>query len=346
MKIYQIDPLRDPRWPEFLDRHPMASVFHTPGWLDALRRTYGYEPAAVTTCAPGQKLTDGLVFCRISSLLTGRRIVSLPFSDHCEPLVDRAEELPHILDSSRELLGLGKWSYVEIRPRGDLQSPPGFERAQTFYLHTLDLRPELDVIFRSFHKDSVQRKIRRAEREGLSSQEGRSRDLLNSFYYLLLLTRRRQYLPPQPLDWFRNMIDCLGEMLKIRIAFKDGQPVAAIITLSGRKCCIYKYGCSDSRLNSLGGMHMLFWHTIQEAKREGLREFDLGRSDCDNPGLITFKDRWGTSRLNLTYWRTPPYSHRRSLRFSWKSRLARSAFAHAPDRLLIAAGKLLYRHIG
>ena len=44
-----LDPIRDPRWPELLNRHPGATVFHTPGWLEALRRTYGYEPGVLTT---------------------------------------------------------------------------------------------------------------------------------------------------------------------------------------------------------------------------------------------------------------------------------------------------------
>src|SRR2546430_11331216 len=37
--LYSLDPLEDPRWAEFVQRHPRASVFHTPGWLEALRRT-------------------------------------------------------------------------------------------------------------------------------------------------------------------------------------------------------------------------------------------------------------------------------------------------------------------
>jgi hypothetical protein len=34
-----------------------------------------------------------LVFCRVRSWLTGRRSISLPFSDHCEPLVESHEAL-------------------------------------------------------------------------------------------------------------------------------------------------------------------------------------------------------------------------------------------------------------
>ena len=93
MGVYEIDPLCDPRWPEFLQNNPRASVFHTPGWLRALKRTYGYEPVVYTTTPATVELTNGWVFCRVFSWLTGRRLVSLPFSDHCEPLVDKPEHL-------------------------------------------------------------------------------------------------------------------------------------------------------------------------------------------------------------------------------------------------------------
>src|ERR1700676_4757136 len=80
MSVYEIDPLSDHRWHELLQQHPRASVFHSCAWLDALKQTYEYEPVAYTTTAPGAPLKNGWVFCRIRSWLTGRRLVSLPFS--------------------------------------------------------------------------------------------------------------------------------------------------------------------------------------------------------------------------------------------------------------------------
>ncbi len=140
----------------------------------------------------------------------------------------------------------------------------------------------------------MQRKVRRAEREALSFEEGRSESLLQQFYHLLLLTRRRQQLPPQPLNWFRNLIGCLEDGIGIRVASKDGHPVASILTLRYKDALVYKYGCSDARFSQYGGMQFLLWRAIQKAKQNGQREFDLGRSDCDNPGLVAFKDRWGS----------------------------------------------------
>ena len=345
--INRIDPLKDPRWPEFLQTHPHASIFHTPGWLEALRRTYGYEPIAFTTSSSTQGLADGLLFCCINSRFTGRRLVSLPFSDHCEPLTNTLENLTEFLRFLEQNLKKEKWRYVELRPLNSLgNTVAGFQQNQTSYIHILNLIPSQDEIFRSFHKDSIQRKIRRAEREGLMYEEGRSEPFLDQFYQLLLHTRRRHQLPPQPRAWFRNLIDCLGDQLKIRVASKDGQPMASILTLQFKDVMVYKYGCSDARYHNLGPMHLLFWKTIQEAKNNGLKGFDLGRSDADNLGLVEFKDRWGATRSTLDYLRYPAAIVKSDLREGWKARVAKQLFLHMPDGFLEAAGKLLYRHVG
>src|SRR5689334_20949470 len=94
---YEIDPLTDPRWSGLLERHKLSTVFHSAAWLEALQRTYGYSAGAVTTCAPGKPLDNALVFCRVESWLTGRRVVSVPFADHCSPLTHSAAELECLL---------------------------------------------------------------------------------------------------------------------------------------------------------------------------------------------------------------------------------------------------------
>jgi hypothetical protein len=230
---YEIDPLHDRRWPEFLSRHPRASVFHSRGWLEALRRTYDYQPLVLTTSADDEELRNGLVVCRVRSWLTGSRTVSLPFSDHCEPLVDNREELSCLLVTLLDECKVKGWKYVEMRPgESDLGVFPDLAKSQSYCWHQLDLQPGLEDLYRRFHHDCVRRKIRRAAREGLIYEEGRSEALLEKFYHLMVLTRRRQLLPPPPLRWFRNLIACIGDEMKIRLASKDGQPVASILTLT------------------------------------------------------------------------------------------------------------------
>lgn len=346
---HKVDPLTDPRWASFLQRHPDASIFHTPAWLEALVHTYGYRPFVLTTAAPGEELRDGILLCRIHSWITGSRIVSAPFSDHCQPLVDNPDTLGILLSSLRNESEREKVKYVEVRPlfsEGSyFESDTFFAKSEEFYIHRLSLKSDRESLFHNFHKSCVQRKIQRGEREGLAYEEGRSEAILKTFYELLLLTRRRHRLPPQPLVWFQNLIFSLGDQLSIRIAYKEGQPVASILTLAHDKSVVYKYGCSDERFHNLGGMPYLFWRAIQDAKASGAQEFDFGRSSLNNPGLVSFKDNWGGIRTKLTYYRYP-IGNSEVGREHLHLRAAKKVFSLLPDFCLTTAGRLLYRHIG
>jgi hypothetical protein len=349
--VYEIDPLEDHRWAQFLDRHPSASVYHSRAWLEALKRTYGCTPLVYTTTPPGFKLRNGLVFCRVESWLTGNRMVSLPFSDHCDPLGDPLEEGEDLKGLMGTLLGRFRQEglkYTELRPRKPLAKFPGWVvPAKHYCFHSLDLSAGLEDLRSAMHKDCIQRKIKRAEREGMVYREGRSPEILGDFYRLFTQTRRKHGLPPQPFKWFLNLAETLGPAMQVRVALHSGRPVASIITLTHRNAMTYKYGCSDPEFAKLGGTPWLFWRLIREAKNWGLPELDLGRSDWENPGLIAFKDRLGARRTPVTYWRFPePQGVADSLtngRWQW---LAGKFLAHAPAFLLAASGSLLYRHMG
>jgi lipid II:glycine glycyltransferase (peptidoglycan interpeptide bridge formation enzyme) len=344
--VHIFNPLEDNRWPAFIQSHPNASIFHTQGWLNSLKATYQYEPIAFTTSAPGTDLRNAIVFCKVQSWLTGRRLVSLPFSDHCEPLVEEQDEFKELLLHIEDFRKHDDWKYVELRPvlsRPFAQS--AFKDTETYLLHQLDLRPNIDELLHSFHKDCVQRKIRKAEREGLEYEAGQNESQLQKLYGLLKLTRRRHNVPPQPIEWFRNLLSFTGVSARIHIASKDGLPAAGILTLSHGRKVVYKYGGSNVRMNNLGGMPLLFWKSIQEAKLAGADEFDFGRSDTDNPGLIGFKEHWATRRLTLTYWRCQE-NRPAAATSMWKTNLPKRTFASLPAVMQACIGRHLYRHIG
>lgn len=346
---YLLDPLTDPRWLELLQSNPAASVFHSRPWLSALRDTYGYQPLALTSSAPGEMLRDGLVFCRIYSWLTGRRWVSAPFSDHAEPLLADPAALTPLLRAAEEHMLSESLRSIEIRPQHALPGgfAPDYQRTE-YALHNLDLSPDLETLFRNLHTDSIQRKIRRAQREALQYSTGRSAEHLDAFYLLLQRTRRRHSIPPQPRAWFEILARNFGPQLTIHLASHRGLPIAAMLTLVHKSTLVYKYGCSDETQHPLGGMQLIMWRAIEAAKQQGLTGLDLGRSDLDNPGLITYKNRWGAIRTPLVYLRKSRYpsSAPKASQNGWKRRLAGSVFAHLPATFSSAAGRVLYRHLG
>ena len=348
MPVFEIDPVTDPRWRSLVDSHPAASVFHTPEWLEALRRTYDYKPIVFTTSSNGEPLTSGIVLCHVKSWLTGSKWVSLPFSDHCEPLIRSSADLGVLLSGIRDKAPL-RLKFLEVRPLSlELGTGTGWTPRDRYHLHRLDLRPDLKELHARLHKDGVQRKIRRAEREGVAVERGRTEGLLKDFYDLMVSTRRRHGVPPQPLAWFRNLMQHMGPQLTIYAARVNGQPIASVLTLRHRRKVVYKYGCSDERFHNMGGMPRLFWQVIQDAKSDQLEELDLGRSDLSNEGLVRFKDHLGATRTTLQYWqfsKKPVQSSSFASRVL-KSSAMRSVLTRLPDPLFRLAGEMLYRHAG
>ena len=347
--IHTLNPLEDSRWDDLVARHPRASAFHQRGWLQALARTYGYEPVVLTTSSPTAELKNGLLLCRVKSWLTGRRLVSLPFSDHCEPICDSIEEMNALICFSQAVSHDQHYRYVEVRPTSEdfAQTTAGsdFRPAGGYFLHVMDLRPNLDDLFRSLDKDCVQRRIRRAERAGLVEKCGTSDELLKAFYSLFVITRSRHHLPPPPCAWFQNLVQCQGKDVEVRVAYKDGNPIASILTLPFRQTGYFKYGCSDTRFHKFGAIPWLLWRAIAAAKSQGALAFDMGRTQEENAGLLAFKNHWVGRYKRLTYWRYPGTTSLDTPN-GWKLKMVKRVFSHVPNSLLPVSGKLVYRHIG
>lgn len=346
MPLHILDPMRDSRWDALVSSHPRASVFHQTGWLKALAMTYDYRPLVLTSAAEENPLSDGVVFAEIKSWITGCRLVSLPFADHCDPLLNESADLLKILrwigSQSRDQ----RWKYIELRPLWSELSPgPVFKTYHSFWLHTLSLTQSLGEIFSAFHPECMQRRIRRAERAQLSYERSCSSENLCDFYRLLLITRRRHQLPPQPLVWFRNLIACLGTKLDIRVARKEGVPIAAILALRHGPTIVYKYGCSDHGYHHLAGMPFLFWRLIEESKAEEAEAIDFGRTELSNEGLTAFKDHLGAIRHRLTYYRNVNREIGSSAVIPCLPAVGR-LFSLMPNGISSKVGGLLYRHIG
>lgn len=344
--IEVINPVKDPRWSEFVDVHPRASIFHTREWLVSLAKTYGYVAFAIAMISETGEIQAAIPVCAVESWLTGNRLISLPFADHCEPLVSSSSEILNLLEALEVVSREGKYNYTELRPLnpsfGDDLALDVCESA-SYAHHVVDLRFDTRDLFSRLHPSCVRRKIRRAEQQHLVYESGRSEEMMQRFYRLLVMTRRRHSLFPQPIDWFQNLAREFGEKLTIHLARKTNETIAGIITIQHRDKLVYKYGASDERRHALGGMPFLFWSAMLHGKSSGATEFDLGRTDEQNRSLSTFKERLGAEGGRLKYFCIPPSRRRKS---QSRARNLVRLFTYLPSPVCCAAGKLLYKHAG
>lgn len=338
MRAGQLDPIEDPRWEVFVKSAPEASVFHHPHWLALLREQYGYRMTACCMIDAGGRVRAGLPLALVSSRLTGRRLVALPFSDICPPLGgDGAEhDLAVALEELRAGLG------VELRVHGPLagRGHPG----PAYHHHVVRLEPDVEAVQRRFARRQALQGVRRAQREGVVIEHRTDATALRAFYRLHAATRRRQGIPTQPLRFilaFAGLFE--RELGFVSLASVDGKPIAAAVFLTFNGTLTYKYGASDARFLDRRPNNLLFMDAIRWGCERGLRAYDMGRTDLGHDSLRAFKLMWGAEERLLQYTEVGAAGPTRR---SSPPRAMRALIRRTPPILSRGLGELFYRHVG
>ncbi|MDP9294684.1 MAG: GNAT family N-acetyltransferase [Actinomycetota bacterium] len=335
-----LDPLGDPRWAQLVAESPQASIFHHPAWLELLHRRYRYPlAAAVVLDGAGQPMA-GLPMALVSSRLTGRRLVCLPFSDVCPPLVtgDNSEAL-ELLAETVERERRTRDIPLHVRAPFPQLEPP----VDRYLRHLVELGEGAEATEAHF-ASSARRHVRKAERLGVEIEHRSDGDALEIFYALHLYTRRRLGVPTQPKAFIRDLAGLFNRGLGfVAVARFEQRPIAAAVFLRSGGTLTYKYGASDQRHLHARPNNLLFARVIRWGCEHGLQTLDLGRTDPGQEGLAAFKRSWGATEETLAYTyrgtRPPPAS-------SHLERAAGAVIRRTPPAVGRAMGELLYRHTG
>jgi hypothetical protein len=338
------DPADDAGWDELIRQCPGAHVFHSSEWAEVLRSSYGYQPCYFLSAA-GHDFDGMLPFMEVRSWVTGRRGVSLPFSDECPALGEREEVFEALWDAAASHGRARGWKYVEIRC--GRQFLPGAVPASTFFLHELGLSDDKEGLFAALD-GAVRRAIRKAENSGIEIETAQSLDAVEVFYELQCRTRRRHGLPPQPFRFFRNIHKYLLMQDKgfLLLARHQDRPIAGAVFLHFGEQSIYKFAASDKRFQHLRANSLVLWRGIQSLAGKGCRVLSLGRTPISNEGLRRFKRAWGCRETSLDYVRYDLRRGRFISHCSSVSRLPNRVFRVMPGFISRLAGELLYPHAG
>ncbi|MCE5265992.1 MAG: GNAT family N-acetyltransferase [Deltaproteobacteria bacterium] len=336
-----VDPSGEKDWDESLARTPGSSFFHTTAWADVLRGSYRYEPLYFVV-RQGASMDALLPVMEVDSLLTGKRGVSLPFTDYCEPIATDAGQFRELFAVA---IAKGKergWRHLELR--GGEAFLGSAEPSEWHYGHTLDLgKAGIDLF-----SDATRRNIRKAEKQGLDVTVSDASDALDEFCRLNALTRRLHGLPPQPRRFFQSVQDRILSRNKgfIVLASLRGTAIAANVYFTFGNRIIYKYGASDRAFQKLRASNLVMWEAIRWGRDRGYESLCLGRTEPGNEGLRKFKIGWGAEERILRYYR---YDLRKEafVRAPDVVRpLHKKIFGRLPIPVLNALGSVLYRHMG
>jgi hypothetical protein len=339
-----INPINNPGWDDLLLMHEGSNIFHTSAWSKSICESYGYTPAYFTVF--NNNHIKGLVpIIEVSSRLTGRRGVSLPFSDYCEPIMESKEQFHNVFNRIITFGKERKWRYIELR--GGSRFLEDETPSHHYYGHNLDLADDEKQILANF-RDSTQRNIKKAQKEGVTIRLSHSLESLDEFYGLNCLTRKRHGLPPQPYKFFRSVYDSIiskGKGFTAIATFKN-EPVAGAVYFHYGENALYKYGASDKRYQDLRANNLVIWEAVKWYCRNGYKSLSFGRTEPENHGLRQFKSGWGTKENKIKYYKYDLQKDTFVKDTAIINPVYNKILKNLPVPILKTMGALLYRHMG
>ena len=329
-------------WDDRVGVLPNCTFFHTSHWARILRESYQYEPIYLTTFRQNDFQTV-VPLMRVDSCFTDRRGISLPFTDHCQWLINGYNDNLNFLDEVIAQTRTLNLKSLEVRGAGALlEDKPA---SVNYFGHSIELTQNTELLYSRF-QNNVRRNIKKSEKEGVTVRIENSTEAMNDFYRLHCLTRRRHGLPPQPIRFFKNIQSSiisnnLGHIITGRFA---GNVIAASMYFHFGDRVIYKFGASDMTYQHLRANNLVMWNAIVHYAQLGYQLLDLGKTEVQNEGLRKYKLAWGAYEKIISYHRYDLIKNKFVVAHTKEQGWYNHIFRKMPIPMLRLVGSILYKH--
>ena len=343
--------LLDSRYSTFVEQQTKDTFYYSQTWLDLISELYGYSVIPLTTTNTAGEITGFLPLCSVHSPITGRRLVALPFSDHCSLLAVDEASSNALVDQAIHLAMQQKMKYLELRTGSNdvLARRPDLVEGNMYVRWLISLTTDPDVVWSGLHKP-VQRQVKKSQKLGVQVRLARCREDVDHYYRLHLHTRCKKHgMPTQPQRYFYRLWDAFASnsTMQLLLAEYQGTVIAGMVLLASGTTIRYAYGASDEHYLRLAPNNLLMWTALKLGCTQGYQTFDMGRTAQVNEGLMEFKRRWGATQEPLPYYYFPQMAGLASTsESSWKFLLLTACWKRLPVPVAGSLGGHLYRHLG
>ena len=276
-----------PGWDDAAVRSPDGHVLQSAAWAK-IRESQGWRAEFHQFGTP---LPVALVLWR--SLPAGQSLAYVPRG----PIAGDGAQLHEALAKLAELARERRAVFLKVDPEIDADrgasalSAAGFRRAPDIQpviaTLDLDLAPEEDALLGALEKDT-RWSVRQAEKRGVSVRDANGDADLRALYDLYVETGQRAGFITRTWDYYRRMWGTLVDAghAKVRLAEKDGTPVAGALTWRCGEREVYQSAATNDAGRTAYAAYGLLWRCIIEARKGGARRFDFGGIPVD----VTRKD--------------------------------------------------------
>jgi len=352
MKVVRIESDQYPAWDRFVASSPDGTIYHSSRWRVAIESAFPHIRGhflAIIDDGDGSLLA-ALPAYEVRSWILGNRLVSTPYANWCDPLVENDSQLALLLGEARKLGDELGCKRVELRCRRHDQTefPAGWESDDTWKHHFTDLGPAPEILFSRLSRTAVRRFINQAQSQGIEVAADDSLEGLEDFHRRLVALRKRLGLPTIPYRFFQSLRSSLSkdEFTQL-VAWRDGQRLGAVIGLRSKDVFHLEFAAGGPAARDRGVMQLLYWKAMEQARSLGCKEFSFGRTSIENTGLLAYKRHWNTTEEDLSgiSWAAGERSDKNRLRIFARP-IASWSLGKLPDPVCRSLGSLIYRHWG
>lgn len=335
-------------WDNFVEHHPLGSIYHTTNWIKVLKNSFNIKP--VIFCDyDNLSINAGIPLFLHINFIRGKRLISITSAQSCNPLVNSSEQLYLLLDYIKKYIVKENIDFAQLRVNEEFNFHIDdlLCNDSDFFTYLIDLDKPYEEIRKNFHQSCIIRHLKKANTSDFSLVENLNESYLKAFYNNYEIMRKVHGILPQPFMFFSNLVNAFSKknMVDVFHIIHNDRVISSVINLKFKDRYIYEYGASDKNFLNLHPSHFLINSSIRRAISQEFKIFDFGRTDSTNPGLDNFKRRWGGRKSYFRYY----YLTNKNQKFrpdkSNVSAFTHSIINHTPKPIYHLIGPLVYKKV-
>jgi FemAB-related protein (PEP-CTERM system-associated) len=286
----------DARLDAFVRAQPQAAFFHLPKWTAAVERGTGQKGHYLVVEQGGQ-VRGVLPLTEIRSPLFGNALVSAGFGTGGGIIADDDRAAEALARAAWEFAGRLGCKSAELRG-GPL--PEGWQvSAGTYASFSRPLSGTGDALLASIPRKQ-RAEVRRALSFDLESTSGTDKRHRDAHYRVYAESVRNLGTPVFPRSLFEATLDAFGDEARIDLIWKDGRPLAAMLSFTFAGCCQPYWGGGTREARQWRANDLVYYEVMRRGLEAGSTRADFGRSKIGT-GPWERKRNWGFDEAPLTY---------------------------------------------
>ena len=281
-------------WDDFVSRASSGTFFHLTPWKSIIHRVLDRE-CSYLVARRASTITGVLPLSRARSRIFGDCLVSLPLAVYGGVCADDAESHQALLKAGSDFADRLGVQYLELRNRAEFL-PTSWPGRQLYVTFTQDLTAGPENLLKKLPRDT-RYAIRKGQKAGLAWTEDLS---LAEFYDLYAQSVHRLGTPVFPRELFAALRSEFPNQVRLFAVRKGTIAIAGVLCFYFRDQVLPYYAGALPEYNRDSPNSFMYWNLMEQSSREGLREFDFGRSKRGT-GSFDFKSAWSMQVTELPY---------------------------------------------